>query len=159
MAITAIDTNVLLDLLLDSPWAEACQAALDRAYGEGGLVICDAVCAELAAYFAAPDEMDGFLKETGIGRSPYGTETLWRASRAWKDYLGRAPRRFACPACGAHVAACPACGRELRFRQHVLADFLVGAHAALQAAALLTRDAGYYRTYFPELRIVHPEVR
>jgi predicted nucleic acid-binding protein len=35
-------------------------------------------------------------------------------------------------------------------------DFYVGAHAALTALTLLTRDASRYRTYFPRLRVVAP---
>ena len=37
-----------------------------------------------------------------------------------------------------------------------LADFYIGAHAAVAGMTLLTRDARRYRTYFPKLRIIAP---
>jgi predicted nucleic acid-binding protein len=41
-------------------------------------------------------------------------------------------------------------------RQRVVADFLVASHAQAQADRLLTRDRGFYRTYFSDLLIVDP---
>jgi hypothetical protein len=47
-----------------------------------------------------------------------------------------------------HMVA--ALGRRL----HVLADFLIGAHALVQADCILSRDLGVYKTYFSDLTMV-----
>jgi len=41
-------------------------------------------------------------------------------------------------------------------RDRVPADFLIGTHAWMRADRFLTRDRGFYRTYFKRLRIVDP---
>ena len=42
-------------------------------------------------------------------------------------------------------------------RTRMVPDFLIGAHAMLQCDALITRDGGFYRDYFKDLKIINPK--
>jgi predicted nucleic acid-binding protein len=53
----------------------------------------------------------------------------------------------------AHVGCRLADGRQ----QSVLADFLIGAHAASIGATPVTRDRKRFATYFPDLTLITPE--
>ena len=41
-------------------------------------------------------------------------------------------------------------------RTSPLPDFCIGAHAAIESMALLTRDGSRYRTYYPKLALICP---
>jgi hypothetical protein len=78
--ITAVDTNILLDILIpDAPAMETSQRLLDAVLQQGGLVISEIVYAELAAHLPTPEELEHFLDETGIWLMPSRPPVLSRA--------------------------------------------------------------------------------
>ena len=152
--ITAVDTNILLDILIpDAPHGDESERALAEALRTGAVVISDPVYAELAVHFPEQEKLDRFLADTGLRLESSNTDVLYRAGRAWSEYIRRRPA-LTCPQCGAEQEIhCDKCGASVQPRQHVVADFIIGAHALVQADQLLTRDRGYYATYFSELTL------
>ena len=128
--ITAVDTNVLLDLFQpDERFAAQSMERLATARQNGDLVVCDLVYAELAYNFGRRNELDAALRELGATISPIDTDIAYLAGQRWAEYRRRGGPRS----------------------RRILPDFLIGAHAALTAQALLTRDDGFFAAHFPEL--------
>lgn len=154
--ITAIDTNVLLDILTADPDHLAkSRALLESACQEGEVVFGEVVFAELAAFFESPGRLVAFMADAGITYRPSDWRALFEAGQAWRLYARQRGNVVRCVHCGDLVhARCDACGSRVTWRQHIIADFLVGAHAIALTDGLLTRDRGYYRRYFPSLRLV-----
>jgi hypothetical protein len=155
--ITAVDTNIILDVLIPGePFGESSKELLDRHLSKGKLILCEVVFAELAARFTSEEEFALFLADTRINLVHSNEKSLYMAGSRWAEYARKsAKNRFSCGKCGyAFEATCPQCKVVLTKRLHVLADFLIGAHALVQADCILSRDLGVYKTYFSDLKVI-----
>ncbi len=155
--ITAVDTNIILDVLIPGePFGESSKELLDRHSSKGKLILCEVVFAELAARFPSEEELASFLADTRMSLVYSNEKSLYMAGSRWAEYAKKsANNRFSCGKCGhAFEATCPRCKAVLTKRLHVLADFLIGAHALVQADCILSRDLGVYRAYFRDLKII-----
>lgn len=132
--VTAVDTNVLVDVATEGSefWFDSI-AALRMAGVAGAVVICDVVYAELCVLVARREPCDSFLDSLGINVEHLHLESSFRASRNWISYLESGGKK-----------------------NRILPDFLIAGHAAYRANQLLTRDAGFLRSHFPDLKVVHP---
>lgn len=149
---TVVDTSALIALLNpDERHNERAAELLHEAYATGAVVVAPVTYTELSAdsYFGTPDELDAFLDDTGIRVETPTTETLFAAGEAFRSYLDRRSEQLQCSECGTETAfECPDCRASVTARQHVPADFLIGAQAEEQADRLLTFDGGFFETYF-----------
>lgn len=128
---TLVDTNVLLDILLDgAPESDASEGRLSAALKIGPVVINDIIAAELAPLFPDEDTLWATLARAHLQLDSYPREAIFVAGQAFLRYR-----------------------REGGKRQRILPDFMIGAHASVRNAALLTRDRGFYRSHFPSLRL------
>ncbi|MBE0479123.1 PIN domain-containing protein [Candidatus Aerophobetes bacterium] len=150
--IVAVDTNILVDILnKDERYFESSRKLLGKALSRGGLVINEIVYAELAGLFERKGELDKFLDDFGITLSPSNGQALWEAGKAWNIYTAKRNKQIQCTGCGEKFTLrCKSCSNIIVSRQHIISDFLIGGHARVLADSLLTRDRGYYRTYFKE---------
>jgi predicted nucleic acid-binding protein len=131
---TFIDTNILLDLATRDPqWLAWSLRQVEVASLSGRLVIDPVVYAELSVRFSTLEMIDAFLLRAEIVMEPTPREALFLAGKVYRNYRGAGG-----------------------VKTGVLPDFLIGAHAAVVDAPLLTRDVGRYRTYFPTLHLIAP---
>jgi predicted nucleic acid-binding protein len=131
--VTAVDTSVLLDVLLnDAQHAPRSISALRQAATEGSLVICESTLAEIVPTLSAAD-LPQFLSDWSLAFVSSSQAGAMLAGEIFRTYLDRGGKR----------------GR-------VVPDFLIAAHAQHHATRLLARDRGYYRDYFKELNLWDP---
>ncbi|PPA59994.1 type II toxin-antitoxin system VapC family toxin [Micromonospora chalcea] len=132
---TLVDTNVLLDIFTDDPkWADWSGDALAASRDAGLLVINPIVYAEVSVRFARVEDLDDALPATDFLREELPYPAGFLAGKAYARHRSRGDAK-----------------------RSPIADFYIGAHAAVCRYRLLTRDSSRYRSYFPGLTLIAPD--
>ena len=130
-----VDTNVLVDLLTNDPtWAEWSISQLRAQSQIYRLVINPVIYAELSLTFITVESLDDTLAILQIPVVEIPKPALFLAGKAFVQYR-----------------------RQGGVKSNVLADFVIGAHAAVAGLPVLTRDVRRYASYFPTVRLIAPE--
>jgi predicted nucleic acid-binding protein len=129
-----VDTNVLVDVLQNDPqWADWSIAQMRAQSSLHALVINPIIYAEMSLSFSTLEGLDDAVDTLALELREIPRPALFLAAKAYALYRRRG-------------------GSKLQ----VLPDFFIGAHAAVEAWPLLTRDASRFRTYFPTLEVLAP---
>jgi predicted nucleic acid-binding protein len=131
--ITAVDTSVLFILLNQEEGWEQWETCLSNASSEGSLSICPVTFAEYSVNFSSGAKTQKALDSMSIQWSPFTQASSFLAGKIQLSYRkNKGPRKQMIP------------------------DFLVAAHASLQADRLASTDRGFLRSYFPDLDLLAP---
>ncbi len=130
-----VDTNVLVDVLEDEPkWADWSVRQLRAQSQVHELVINPVIYSELSLTFDSVKALDEAIESMGLTLQELPRPALFLAGKAFVKYR-----------------------RGGGSKGNVLADFFIGAHAAVLSCSILTRDARRYRNYFPTVQLLTPE--
>ena len=131
-----VDSNVLIDVVeLDSHWEPWSSEQIEITGRDVRLVINEIILAEVAPRSGPLAQFEASLDIMGISIEPLTVDAAYRGGSVFQDYCKRRNRDTA---------------------RSILADFLIGGHAATLGATILTRDPRVYRTYFPTVPLITP---
>jgi predicted nucleic acid-binding protein len=131
-----LDTNVVIDVSSNDPiWGDWSQQQLDAAARREALAINDIVYAELCVGYRRMEEVDCLIAKVGLLIDAIPRRALFLAAKAFQQYR-----------------------RSGGIKTGVLPDFFIGAHAVVADAALITRDPARYRSYFPGIELIAPNL-
>ena len=129
-----VDTNVLVDVLEDDPdWADWSIGQLREQSKIHDLAINPVIYSELSLAFERVEDLDAVLADLELRFLEIPRSALFLAGKAFVRYR-----------------------RQGWVKHNVLADFFIGAHAAVAEASILTRDTSRYQGYFPTVELLSP---
>lgn len=131
-----VDTNVLIDVLEDDPeWAEWSIGQLRAQSQIHRLAINPIIYSELSLTFSTVEALDRTVDDLSLRMMEIPKPALFLAGKAFVRYRRHGGKK-----------------------QNVLADFFIGAHAAVTKYPVLTRDTGRYAAYFPGVKFIAPDM-
>jgi predicted nucleic acid-binding protein len=135
---TAIDTNIISAIVSNKPGWQDLAELLRHLRGEGALIVCAPVWAELGAHpLLGGKDITTFLQSASVTVDFTLSKEVWaKAAEAHSAYAVR--RRSS--------------GGDTPRR--ILADFLVGAHALVCTERIITLDHRFTELTFPGLKVV-----
>lgn len=129
-----IDTNVLIDVLEDDPeWADWSISQLRFQSKIHRLAINPIIYAELSLTFSTAEALGQTIEDLGLAVIEVPRPALFLAGKAFVRYRRQGGRK-----------------------SNVLADFFIGAHAAVSRYPVLTRDTRRYTAYFSDVMLIAP---
>lgn len=132
-----VDTNVLVDVLEDDPeWADWSIGQLRAQSKIHRLAINPVIYSELSLTFSTVEALDRAVDDLGLAVIEIPRPALFLAGKAFVRYR-----------------------RQGGKKESVLADFFIGAHAAVSRFPVLTRDTRRYASYFANVTLIAPEAR
>jgi len=130
-----VDTNVLVDVLENDPkWADWSIGQLRAQAKVHRLAINPIIYSELSLTFSTVEALDKTIDELELAMIELPRPALFLAGKAFVRYR-----------------------RQGGTKNTVLADFFIGAHAAVSRLPLLTRDTRRYSSYFSDVTLIAPE--
>lgn len=131
-----VDTNVLVDVLENDPeWADWSIGQLRAQSKIHRLAINPIIYSELSLTFSTVEALDQAVGNMGLALIEVPRPALFLAGKAFVRYRRQGGRK-----------------------NNVLADFFVGAHAAVSRYPLLTRDTRRYTSYFSDVALIAPDL-
>ena len=129
-----VDSCVLLDLFTnDETWVDWSEATLEKYSQTNTLYINSIVYTEVSIGFDRVEEVESAIDELGVRVLELPREALFLTGKAYLKYR-----------------------KNKGTKTSPLPDFFIGAHASVSRFWLVTRDMAKYKTYFPQVNLIHP---
>lgn len=129
-----VDSCVLLDLFTDDEsWADWSEHTLEKFSQTNSMYINSIVYTEVSIGFNKVEEVESAVESLGIKVLEMPREALFLTGKAYIKYR-----------------------KNKGTKTSPLPGFFIGAHASVSQFGLVTRDLARYKTYFPQVHLIHP---